>query len=146
MVPILEKHKSGLAAISPDHQIENLHSQIDKLKHQLNSRSKGKTKYCSDNRNNENLDPNKKTQIKNFDQQLFIKKNEAVLRLHPENLREKLFKKNRTQTSKLTKAMIGEILTKRNNEIVDLQNENPDQVQDNQQGEEKSIRDKNAKV
>ena len=42
--------------------------------------------------------------------------------------------------------MIGEILTKRNNEIVDLQNENPDQVQDNQQGEEKSIRDKNAKV
>ena len=45
MVPILEKHQSGLAAIAPDHQIENLHSQIDKLKYQLNARSKGKINY-----------------------------------------------------------------------------------------------------
>lgn len=69
-----------------------------------------------------------------------------MLRYHPENLREKLFKKNRTETSKLTKAKIGEILTKRNNEIVDLQNENPDQAQDNIQVKEQSLRDKNAKV
>lgn len=83
-------------------------------------------------------------QIKTFDQQLFTKKNEAVLRLHPENLREKLFKKNRTQTSKLTKVKIGEILTKRNNEIVDFQNS--DQAQENIQIEEQALRDKNAKV
>ena len=69
-----------------------------------------------------------------------------MLRYHPENLREKLFKKNRTETSKLTKVKIGEILTKRNNEIVDLQNENPDQAQDNIQVKEQSLRDKNAKV
>ena len=30
---------------APDHQIENLHSQIDKLKYQLNARSKGKINY-----------------------------------------------------------------------------------------------------
>lgn len=68
------------------------------------------------------------------------------MRLHPENLKEKLFKNKRTETSKLTKAEIGEILTNRNNEIVDFQNENLDQAEENIQVQEQFLREKNAKV
>ena len=81
-----------------------------------------------------------------FDQQIFTKKNEAVLRCNPEKLREKLFKNNRTRTSKLSKTKIGDILTKRNNEIVNHESDDSDQTHNNIQAEEKELREKNAKV
>lgn len=73
--------------------------------------------------------------MKNFDLQLFVKKNEAVLKMPPLHFKEKLFEGKMKSSTKLTKQFIGEILTKRNDEIMP-QDENQEQI----------IRDKNATV
>ena len=144
LVPILERHQSGLAAISPDHAIENLHQSVDKLKQTLNSRSKGKIIFTIEKlRRTVFKDVDKKKQIKTFDQSVFVKKNEGILRLHPQNLKEKLFKKDQTKTAKLSKTQIGQILTKRNNDVVDITSEDIDQATSLQ---EQDIRGKNATV
>ena len=81
------------------------------------------------------LDPKKTEQIKNFDLQVFVKKNESILKMPPLHFKEKLFEGKMKSSSKLTKQVIGEILTKRNNEILS-EDENEEQL----------IRDKNATV
>ena len=76
---------------------------------------------------------------------MFVKKNESLLRIPPSAFKEKLFNQDRTQTAKLTKAVIGQILTDRNNEIV-LRPMEDDHALNQDQLEEQVLREKNAEV